>query len=412
MKPNEKLMPTTSKAWVRIGYCITVLVYATGFSALNVVLPFMFKDSLQGDSSSMESEMWFAFGMSGYSVTKSVVSPLVGYFSDRLGKAGSLTVMLLCQGFVIALMTTAWSFETLCVWRFLQGCFGTCGLLFTAIIPDLTDSKAERSDFHSYFINGWAVSKLLGGSLVLLFQGRYVAVTFAAAACIAFSSVLFQFLVRPYLRLPKHAQPEETSNNNKKATTNKTTTTNTQGGFFAAMKQATASRVVCAVWLLQLLTPRLCMTSLLKQNFESGALAMASMSTYGAAFSTVVALFSLSSWFAHNFGSKRVIVIGNILIAGLTAIIPSTAAAGNFLTVQIALAIVEAVSSPVKSAYLDSYSSPESIGAFIGFAHLVKGLSGVTSQFLASLFGGFDIALPFFVRAGVTAAEGVLFELF
>lgn len=381
---------TFSRRWLKFGYCMCVFLYATGFSALNLVLPFMIKDLLE-TSTTLKSELWYAFGLSGYGVTKSIVSPLVGYFSDRVGRADSLLVMLICQGVVTALMATSNSFPLLCFWRFLQGCFGTCGLLITAIIPELIDSKSSgASDYHSYFINGWGVSKLSGGALVLLLRGNFIATAVCGGISMIIAALFFQFLVRPHMKV--NAQNPHKP----------------KKGFASAMKQATGYRIVSIIWIMQLLTPKLDMVPLLKKNFASGAIAMASMSSYSAAFGAVATFLSLSSWASRKFGPKPVIIVGCALNACLTLIIPQTSDQ-SLLLVQIGLSIVEAICFPVRNAFLDSHSSAESIGAFTGFAHLIKGLSGISSQFFASLLSGVDISLPYVVRGVLVGVEAFLF---
>jgi len=173
-----------------------------------------------------------------------------------------------------------------------------------------------------------------------------------------------------------------------------------------AMQQATAYRIVCAFWILQVITPRLDMVPLLKRTAQSGAMAFASMSSYAAACGTVVTFLSLSSWTSRKFGIPAVIVAGCLLTGVLTMMIPLTTDA-NLLVVQVLLAIVGAIADPVRSAFVDSHSSPDSIGAFTGFAHLVKGLSGVSSQFLASILDSVDVGLPFFVRGMFVFADAV-----
>jgi MFS transporter, DHA1 family, tetracycline resistance protein len=173
---------------------ITLLIDSIGFGIILPVMPQLIMSvSGEGLSSAARYGGWL---MMVYALMQFFFSPVMGNISDRFGRRPVLLFSLLLLGIDYLVMAWAPTLFWLFIGRMVAGIAASTYSTCYAVIADSTAPEKRAQTFGlvgAAFGLGFIIGPVMGGLL-----GEYGArVPFIAAACLAFSNLVFGFFVMP-----------------------------------------------------------------------------------------------------------------------------------------------------------------------------------------------------------------------
>eukprot|EP00035_Acanthoeca_spectabilis_P032016 m.16778 g.16778 ORF g.16778 m.16778 type:complete len:455 (-) comp5093_c0_seq2:33-1397(-) len=387
----------------RILYFGVALLYATGFTMTQPVLPFLAKSVSAPD----DTGIYFGIVLAAYPLAKTPIVPLIGHESDRFGHRAVLTTSLMALGFCFALTTCVTGYNELLFCRLLTGAAGGNGALLHAWIPKLAH-KEDHILFFADLSMAWSFAAVIAKYAVPLFDENFVVCFSVAAMCQAMSAGLV--LLTFWLDAESISEPTEHSDDTSAQPARPWSTPAPRGSQPAVentgLKSAAAAenqvslwqslcaflsdRVVCIVLLCELLTPRFD-HFLASKDKGATASVVADIQGNAALLSLAAQTVGFNKYIYRTVERKASAVFGLIIKAGLTFMM-TTSSLWTFHMLALLYALTNSVVEPACRTVLQSRATVSNhgaaVGAWVGWLHTARAvtqlMATMTSSYLAS----------------------------
>ena len=337
--------------------------------------------------------------LGGYSLTKIVSSPLVGHASDVYGRKPLLVVMLVGSGVCLAVTAQTTSVEGLIAARMVTGVFASNGALLTAILYEAYPSSAVR--MLSLLETCWKVAYFAAPAILYALADWPPSTPLVLAAALFFIAALLATGLRV------GDQPASKGKAAVSAPFDQEAPPATRA-FGDAMRTSLAHPLVLALIVAGIVSPTKDMAPLMASKFGSGPAEVSATSTVKYLVSLGVTISPMAANVAKTYPVRQVILGGLVVQGILFCIYPLAPTLWAFYALHAVAAVVAAVSDPIEIAYVSSLATKDTLGAFIGVTHSIKGITRFSSTLLGAMLSGSAVEAPFYIGGAGLAAKGML----
>ncbi|CAN0466569.1 unnamed protein product [Discosporangium mesarthrocarpum] len=161
-------------------------------------------------------------------------------------------------------------------------------------------------------------------------------------------------------------------------------------------------RLVLATFLLQTLRPAQDLAPLVAHKFSGGAGMLAGISSVRAVCRVVVPMTPLIPFLVNKgfSGNDRLVAASmSVAIAALAAAIPRCEVLQSLHRVMALKGLCHIIRDSVMGAVLTRVAGASNVGAFFGWQHFMKAVSGALSHMVTGYISGLDLALPYYITA-------------
>ncbi len=368
-----------------------------------------FAESGSGDPAFMAAVLFGGVLGSLYALLQFVFAPILGRWSDRIGRRNVLLFTVAGNCLAYLLWVFSGSFLVLVISRILAGAMGGNLSVATAAVADVT-SNANRAKGMALvgiaFGLGFLVGPLVGGVSSLLVLPHPESPThlfalnpFSVPALVAFV-LSFLNLIWIYIKLPETLPTRAVASPAKKK--------RTAALFSIEDERIRRSCLLNFMFLVGFSGMEFTLTFLAVERFayrpfENGLMFL---------FIAVVLLLTqglIVRRLAHRVGEKRLLICGLAAGAASLSVIGVTTGSGFFYLGLALLAISAGLVNPCLTALLSRYANSEQQGEYIGLFRAAGSLARVAGPLIAAylffklgsatayLIGGLFLLIPLFI---------------
>lgn len=406
---------------------VVSLCYALGYTIHLPLLAFLAKERLDAtrqSSASPSSSSWslydgllYGLVLGGYSFSKIVSAPVLGYISDRRGRQGVLLFSLLGTAVSLAMTGLGSSIWHLIICRVVTGMFAANGAMLTAAVFDMYPHDREtRVAVLSSIEMWWKVSYVLSPivlrlcTLYGLDAGPFSLWAASGLFCLAglMTPVWFAAHASGGAVRQLGAFKEDRSGDEPRPVDSSGGWTDMAQSVLAAVRHP----LILSMMVVGTLAPTKDLSPLMASRFRSDAAAVSFATNIKHILGGLIMASPVIPWFSRRFGDKAVAVWGLVLQTIPFALLPFCWTLESFYVLLVINAIVTAVSEPVEIAFTSSLGGDASLGTFVGVSHSVKGITRFCSTLLGSLAIGLSMESPFLIGSFGLLAKAALLHHF
>jgi MFS family permease len=365
-------------------FAINFLI-SLGFAMLDPFFPIYIKDAGIGG-------IHFAAIFSVYTLSRMILSPWIGLWSDGIGRRSFIFAGLGLNVCVALLYLCAPSVPLLIVTRFLQG---VASAFFRTVVMALVGDQSPREKegltigtFDISFYSSLALGPVIGAIVKIHFGMSGIFIALSVTCLLSFLLAVF---LMPDIHKEGGIQHERL-----------------RIGYTALVKNKVFFGLLCFIFTraigISLFT--IFMPLFMKVNLGLDSLRIGVIMASGTVLMT---LFLMPMGILSDRRNRRILVVtGGFLISLLTCCLPLTSGFWYLLLVTVLLGLVSATSLPASAAILMEEGDRYGMGLAFGLFNMTMNLGSAVAPFLGNIVMDLAGLPPIFYLAGFIGFAGVV----
>jgi len=300
--------------------------------------------------------------------------------------------------------------------RLLLGCFAANGALLMAYIRDAVP-KSQQSMAFSQNSAAWGISSIAAATLLKLIKDDPTKCLSIASMCMALSAAIVWIFFHDFslkraesVKLLSLAKSINGGENDGQMPSERHWYHDIHGVYKSMFKEP----LVFWIHVIQTIMPAQDLAPLINTKFGLGASFIASIASVRSVFRIALPWTPLIPFLIESMGyrkvgnnnessatqleksQRKVAALMCIFMASVGAIVPFSSTPSTFLHMMTFKGITAMIKDSTSKAIVSSLAKQDSIGAFFGFQHCIKGFAGVSSNMITGLLISYSPEAPYY----------------